>query len=599
MRFRPWSLPKSRAASRPDSGRLRPQQVLVVCHGRDGHGLSIMENLCAGLEFAHVSFSVLDLGRAASWPDLSVFDAIVTCTEEMSRIGEEQAESIRNHVLGGGGLMAAYRCAPDSLRDVLGLAAVDGRHPFHVTHGLSFDGDLFPGIRGLAIGEEDWPFEHDRLALDRGDLAAGAVVLMSDGAGQPVAWRHRHGAGKVVFWNTGILFSRALRGLGVQSILDTMRVGVSAAGGFAMFHVDDFPPSIASIRPEPIASEFPELDWTSFAFDIWQHDIRQLAARHGISCTWYAVMDYNDVDNRAEADRPIWTAADGERVLAQRFARTGSDPLDDEYGFHGYNHDPLTAAAWPDLELLRVKLTQARALWQAGVPAPMPTSWVPANNWYHPEHVRILKGVFPEIAAVCGLFSMGDAALGEFREFGPEPWEPALLCLPRETYGYVRTPALAMLMLSQIAGMGVWTHFIHPDDVIDIPVDGTDASYCRNPDRRMWRSPNPDGKAGLLTELDRWLADVRSTFPWLDFLTTSQAVAAYQTHIRKDVSILVSKDAIRISSSALGHFFIRTDEGLAIESQDGCRVVSCMAGEGYRLHVVKCEKAVATLRIEA
>lgn len=213
--------------------------------------------------------------------------------------------------------------------------------------------------------------------------------------------------------------------------------------------------------------------------------------------------------------------------------------------------------------------------------------------------MRILKSVFPEIATVCGLFSIGDARLGEFRDFGPEPWEPTLLCLPRETYGYVRTPALCMLMLSQIAGMGVWTHFIHPDDVIDIPVEGADTSYCRNPDRRMWRAPNPDGKAGLLAELDRWLADVRSTFPWLNFLTTSQAVAAYQTHIRKDVLILVSKDAIRISSSAPGHFFIRTDEDLAIESQDGCHVVSCVAAEGYKLHVVKCDEATATLRIEA
>jgi len=594
-----WRWPRRRrhGSDRGDAGRLRRQQVLVVCHGEDGYGLAVMENLCAGLEFAHVAFSVLDLNRSTGWPELSAFDAIVACTERLGEIGEKQAERLRSHVHGGGGLMVAYRFRPGCLNALFGFGE---RAPqlssFHVTRGLVFVGDLFPGIRGIAV-DENWHFEHERLAVDAGDLPAGAAILVSDGEGRPIAWRHRRGAGKVVFWNTGVLATRALRGFGVQSVLATMRAGVAALGGFAMFHVDDFPPSIAATRAEPLATEFPELDWTGFAFDVWQRDIRELAARHGIRCTWYAVMDYNDVDNRGEAGRPPWTAADGERVLAQRFARIGSDLREDEYGFHGYNHDPVTADAWPDLELLRTKLEQARRFWQNNVPAPLPTSWVPANNWYGPQHVRVLRDVFPEIETVCGLYSIGDASLGEFRDFGPEPWEPALLCLPRETYGYVRTPAVAMQMLSQIAGMGVWSHFIHPDDVIDVPTAGAGASYCRNADRRMWRAVNADGRPGLLAELDRWLAEVRSMFPWLAFLTTSQAVAAYRVHVGKAVSVFVSEDRVRITASAPGLFSIRLDGGLRVESRDGCEIVSRLDGDGYAIVVVRCTNAAAELEI--
>jgi len=110
-------------------------------------------------------------------------------------------------------------------------------------------------------------------------------------------------------------------------------------------------------------------------------------------------------------------------VLRRRLDRAAASGPDDEYGLHGYNHVPLTGEYWPDLQTLRIKLQLARDLWDDTMPAPRPTSWVPANNWYDADCLPVVAEVFPEITTVCSLYSSGKYRRGGYREFGPEPWQ--------------------------------------------------------------------------------------------------------------------------------------------------------------------------------
>lgn len=589
-----WPFRRARPRRKAGTGGRR-QRLLVVCHREDADGLSVMDNLCAGFALARLDFSVLDIGVTAAWPDLRSFAAVVICTENVGGVPDRVASDLEAYVRGGGGVLVAFRCMAAPLAGLFGLAIPAAPPRFHVTSGLIVEEDMFPGTRGLTIADEDWALEHDRFDVGRGDLSPDAIVLASDGEARPVVWRRTCGAGTVVYWNTGVLAGRALRGFGVQSALDAMRIGVSAMGGFAMFHIDDFPPSISAVRQEPLATEFPDLDWTGFAFDVWQHDIRDLAAKFDLRYTWYTVMNYHDVDNRAGADMSAPAVADGLRVLRERFARIGAIPDGDEYGFHGYNHDPIIAASWPKPDALKAKFQCARAMWKSAVPAPMPESWVPANNWYHPRHVRILKDVFPEIATVCGLFSTSRTELGGFRDFGPEPWEPTLLCLPRETFGYVQTPALRLLMLSQIAGLGVWTHFIHPDDIVDIPRPGVDGGYCRNPDALMWRACNAAGTPGLLSRLEDWVGEVRTRFPWMTFLTTSQAVAAWRGHMESAFTVEIFDGNIEVTGNGGMRICVRTDPETQVHCLDASTIVHMDEYPLFNLYVISLSDGKASI----
>lgn len=574
-----------------------PQEVLLVCHSADVHGLAVMENICTGLDFTKIRFSILDLRRRTAWPALDAYKSVIICTEMIWELPADKAARLEDYVYAGGGLLIAYRCWNEHLSEMFGAGRNGFEPDMHLTSGLRFDKDLFPGSSGLEIDDSDWLFEHSRFDIEAGELSPGSTILASDLDGRPILWVRLLGKGRLVYWNTGVLFCRALRGFIVQSILDAMQIGVGAIAGFAMFHVDDFPTSLSSARLEPVASEFPELDWDGFFFGVWHDDMMALRAKHNLNYTWYTIMNYHDVDTAPGAD-PSAPQADGRNILEARFGHIRQTAAGDEYGFHGYNHEPMTVGSWPDLTTLRSKLQQARKLWESTVPAPMPTSWVPANNWYHAEHVRVLRDVFPELSSVCGLFSSGEAELGEYREFGPEPWENSLLCLPRETYGYVLKPELRMMMLSQIACMGVWTHFVHPDDVYDIPSSDNGTGYHRNPQTLMWRAAGKDGRPSLFAQLDDWIAQVRSAYPWLEFVTTSEAESRYRNHVENQVEVVSSDGTVEIRSNVGGLFYVRTRREASLHADEGGNVVDRRKVEDGLLHIVRCSAGRVVFRIE-
>ncbi|HFC05044.1 MAG TPA: DUF2194 domain-containing protein, partial [Rhizobiales bacterium] len=391
-----------------------------------------------------------------------------------------------------------------------------------------------------------------------------------------------------VYWNTTILFARVLRGLALHSLFSTMKVAVGAIAGFAMLHVDDYPPSMSDRVAEPVASEYDGLDWNGYFFNVWFTDMMALKKKHGLKYTFYVVMNYGDAETGPDCDLNSPAITAGKCVLAERFRQIPGLDRDIELGFHGYNHEPMIDRSWPDLAMLERKLKLARDYWQEIVPGPQPVSFVPANNWYHRDHIRILSQVFPEISSICGLFSMGDFEYGEYREFGPEPWASSMMCLPRETYGYFLTTELSLRMLSQISAMGIWTHFLHADDVYDMPAATGQTEYLRNPDARMWQASNAEGLRGLFPEFDEWITQVRNRFPWLDFVTTSQAEKRLRVHLNNNIEVFTSDGSIEIHCLAESLFYVRTCEGISIHPEKKGQVIDRRPVEKGNLNIVKC-----------
>lgn len=583
----PWRRSEhNRQSPHPSGGD--PQEVLIICDSRQPEAMAVVDNLCAGLEFANIPFSLLDLRLRKALPALERFQAVALLTETGARLDDEDVKRLRRHVRGGAGLLVGLRCRDARMNDLFGLPEDAAVAPLHETSGLIFKAELFPGIAGLKLSEDDHVFEHACFAIDAARLGPQCEIVATDLRGNPIAWTRAFGAGRVAYWNTGVLFARVLRGIALHSLFATMPVAVAAIAGFAMLHVDDYPPSLSDHAAEPVAGEFAGLDWNGYFFKVWIDDMMALKDRHDLAYTFYAVMNYGDVETRPEADPASPGVMAGKEVLAERFRRLPALDADVEFGFHGYNHEPLTDRAWPDPATLEAKLKLARAWWREVVSAAAPTSFVPANNWYQRDHLHVLRRVFPEITSICGLFSMGNFAFGEYREFGPEPWATSLLCLPRETYGYVLTPEQRLRVLSQIAAMGMWTHFLHADDVYDTPGDDAPAARVRNPQTRLWRSRNADGRPGLLAELEAWITWVRKRFPWLEFVRASEAETRLRAHLRNRVTVLLSDAHIDIRCSSPALFQIRTGDGITLHPVRGGRLVARSRATRGVVHVVEC-----------
>ena len=104
----------------------------------------------------------------------------------------------------------------------------------------------------------------------------------------------------------------------------------------------------------------------------------------------------------------------------------------------------------------------------------------------------------------------------------------------------------------------------------------------------MWHAVNAEGFDGLFPELDRWIGHARALFPWLEFVTTSEAEERYRAHVDSGVSVTIAEDAVEIATDREGMFFVRTRAGAMLVPGDGGDVLDSRTVEGGSLHVVRC-----------
>lgn len=575
------------------------QEVLVICHSGDPGGLSATGNICTALAQAKIQFSVLDIYVNGNWPPLDKFDAVILSTENIQEFSTARALDMIRYVHEGGGLLVAYRGWHPVLADLFGCLPSTAAPDFLSagSRGLRFCEEIFTGVDGLHVRDEHWKFEHAQLDLSKADLKPGCSILATDDDERPIAWQYDVAQGRVMYWNTAALFCRALRGFAVQSILGVMRCGVSSIAGVGVVQIDDFPPSLSLASSSPAGPELADVSRNDFYQQVWIPGMMKLQEKHGLKYTCYVIMSYHDTDVSGfpeddAVDKLVDTGGLGERISAI------ADHFEDvEFGFHGYNHEPMTREGWPDLAVAEKKLKLARSMWEEHVSAAMPVSFVPANNWYHQEHIKLLGKVFPEITTVCSLFSTGDASMGEYREFGAEPWNEALLCIPRETCGYVFRAKEQMMMLSQLAAMGCWTHFVHPDDVFDVPRQDQPDAYVRNAKRRYWLGKNPSGLKGLQGELDDWLTTATRLFPWISFMTTSQATEHFQNRLKTTARITLGSSRVVIESVIPSLYYLRVRDGIDVRPGRCGRITDKKSVFGGTLYTVDCGSGRAEFQL--
>jgi hypothetical protein len=419
--------------------------------------------------------------------------------------------------------------------------------------------------------------------------AKDSEVIADLAPDRPLAWRHQRGRGRVVYWNSHYLSVRQRRGLLIQSLMSVQPVAVMPMANVGVIQIDDFPSGIADLDCEPVRSEF-GMTVVPFLDRIWLPDMLQLGHEFGIPFSFFAPFTYNEVtappfDFREwEANRVV---EDGRDILfpvksARTAARQG------ELGLHGYNHIPLTLEHWHSRANMVAGLRAALERWQADELGPPPASFVPAMNNLDADGARALTEALPTLKIICGMH-WGLLETGEGREFGPEPWNPALFALPRMTYGYEMTPYSGFVMVSQLATFGVWTHFLHPDDVIDNPVHMPAATSHRNPHTLRWRGRRDGGEPSLLGQLRAWFDFTARHFPWLRYARTSEAADLIRRHLANRVRVTYDGSAVEITSEADTDVQVRINSWSAVHAGEwaGVELLHQYRGDDYHLYTLR------------
>ncbi|SEP22000.1 hypothetical protein SAMN04490248_14110 [Salinihabitans flavidus] len=562
------------------------KKILILTNSNDQPGAVVADNTVAVLRYAQLEHVIVDIGPETTFPDLAEFDVILICTENVQDLPASSAQKVIDFVCKGGGLGVLYRCTHDDLNTLFGISPPELRSayitPDYGEEGLRFPSRALPAFAGLTLDAADMG-GHAMLDLW---ILRDVEIIATTMSSKPVAWSNSFGDGRVIYWNTGFLGEKRARGLITETIQCLRPIAVISLANASVLQVDDFPAPLSDTLHGAVADEFPEIMASEFYCTIWYPDLITLAETVGKPLSLFCMFDYT---NRTTPPFAPWRNAaleagagnpDTDTFVAGRVLPPA------EMGLHGFNHLTLTNSAWPDHTAMKASLKAALTIWDEMGFGPAPTAYVPPNNEYDRVGAAALRAACPTVRVISGSYIGVSEALGGNREFGPEPWEPSLFCLPRATSGHECKMETLFDAASQIATFGTWTHFIHADDICDSPAQGAATSGHRNPRNLPWRggASNP----GLLNELTLLLHTMKRRFPWLRGMTTTAAADTVASFFKSPWAVSVEYTQVRIVGVQGSHYQVRLNGNPRprIRKCNGARVLHHEHATDYSLYFI-------------
>jgi hypothetical protein len=377
-----------------------------------------------------------------------------------------------------------------------------------------------------------------------------AEILATDYSRRiPLLWRVPINNGNVLVWNWGGFVSGEFLGYILESFIYIQPVGVAATPALSIMYLDDWPLPMYNVVRNPIKTTD-----TEFYSEVWWGDIKDLLAGWEQPFTSYVIFNYN-ATTRPPFETGEFFVAKGNvpTQIAYEHLDTGI-----ELGLHGYNHvsptlqkTEINAFVWSSKEEMEVGFTHAKSEWIRLLGEySLPRTYVAPHNIISSDGLEVLHNVFPSIKAVSTLRA-GEDEEDDPYDFGPHADFPDIYMMPRMTSGYLFTPVSKLGIVSGIVGPGLWSHFIHGDDVFD-------------PYRSQGKSWDE-----LKEEFNSMFRFIRTNYPWLRPTNAYDGYRAMMEFDDTGVDFRFIGDDLVVNTSASGLIFRMRFEGKKIKNITG------------------------------
>ena len=388
--------------------------------------------------------------------------------------------------------------------------------------GFHFTKNILPGLDSASIYANK---RHFSLAKENFKPNINVLATAVSDDELPVLLVNQIGNGQVINFNSAIELDRADRGLLFATILSGLEGVPYPIVNVSTIFIDDFPSPTYDIKSEPIKSEF-DITQAEYVTDVWWPDMLKLSKRFGIKYSAYPTFNFNEIKNSPflfnewdiqktmkngrQWSSSVWMSKE---VLRNKF----------ELAIHGYNHESLLKEVWKDPESIDAAFRASRKKWTVDRLGDYPTSYVAPSNYIDSMGLVHLKRAMPEIEFMSTTYE-GDMVEGGARDFDPDPFEPRLFDYPRVTSGYVFNERKEYIHESLYLYTGIWTHFIHPDDIFQLPTENNNSAgdfEYRNEDGLNWYRTS-DSKEGMYSRWTSYLEKVKTIHPTTRFMTTTE-----------------------------------------------------------------------------
>ena len=432
--------------------------------------------------------------------------------------------------------------------------------------GVIFYQELFPGFQG----EERAISSGTHVGFSRSVFKDGVEIMASarNRSSYPVLLKNRVGQGNVFLVNSFSLSDKENRGMLFSLVLRSLQGIPYMVKNVGTVFLDDFPAAVYNEKMPPIEKEYGATQ-SEFVSKIWWPDMKMLADSFGVNYTVMLTYNYNTTTV------PPFTfehwhggevAVNGDSIEASSWLARDVKESRHELAFHGYNHTSLMEEEWPNKEFMKGSIEAARKKWQIGEIGELPSTYVPPHNYIDSTGLMALQETFPKIRYMASTY-LGIRADGGDREFGWDPVMPTLFDYPRASDGYYNTPSSLYRQHNLQLYTGIWTHFLHPDDVYDIGEEGLNryGFEARNPQNLGWQN-TPGRGYGLYDLFRERLKYTNKHYPLIEYKTAKQAVPPIQswrnqrTFYRKDsTSLMVFRQAPNSKDSVSDWFMYVPD----------------------------------------
>ncbi len=483
-------------------GDISFDKYLVIYDGYEANSSSTLSQIEKVLEYMKIDYSSIDVSQAGSI-ETDSYECIIFAFERLDNLGDSLSRYMK-FVENGGSLIFALRpVIDDGFRSIAGLLAID-----------SYEGiaDNAKGIRTdnpLAIGMEGFESELGFIqnsSIDAVlDLEKDAILYLSTYNRIPLLWKKDHGSGRFIFFNGTMLNDKNNRGILTNIITLSRDVFIYPVANIKMVHIDDFPAPIPQGTDDAIMEEFSRTI-PGFYREIWWSDMIRLSKKYDIAYTGFVIEDYgNDT-------RPPFESAG--RMDEENLLVYGKELLNlgGEIGIHGYNHQSLAPEGyikqdlgynpWTGQEDMEASLYKLLGFINSVFKNYRISAYVPPSNILSPMGRAAVVSAAEDLEVIASVYLPnieGDVYTQEFEEA-----IDGIMEFPRISYGYNYTPEIMWSAFNALNTHGIFSHFIHPDDILD-------------PERNMGKS-----WSGLVKDYEKILAAVHQDFYWLESYTISE-----------------------------------------------------------------------------
>lgn len=391
--------------------------------------------------------------------------------------------------------------------------------------GYFFNTNFLPNIKGIKYGEHVY---HGGIGKNNFKDDVTIYATAKNDKEYPTIIENKIGLGSVILFNTSDVLKKQERGLLFSALLKGLEGIPYPIANVNTIFLDDFPSPLYDVKLEPIKSEM-DLTVLDFVKDVWWPDMLKLADTFNIKYTAIPAFDYRNFDKPPFLfdqwdTHPL--LKNNNKIFVSDFMSHSVINNKHELGLHGYNHISLLTEDWEQDSYMTLALKSAKKKWTISGFGEYPVSYVPPSNFIDSIGMAKLGIAFPSIKYMSSLY-LGSYHNGGDREFDYEKWNPNFFNYPRITSGYALNDSQKFLQQSLFIYAGIWNHFVHPDDVYQIPSkDNTSAGNfsLRNSNGLGWRK-SIDGKPSMISVFSNYLHQLETIYPLSRYVSAKKGAA--------------------------------------------------------------------------